>query len=101
MSTTVTSNVWKRDHFIKNPWLRWVIIIISAAYLIYALNDMNFNLARMKSGWPRAVDFFQRMFPPDYSRWTMIYTGVFESLQMAIIATTASILSFKRIGKIS
>ncbi|MCK5196923.1 MAG: phosphonate ABC transporter, permease protein PhnE, partial [Spirochaetales bacterium] len=92
MSTTSAATVWKRDHFIKNPWLRWIIILAGAAYLIYALNDMNFNLARMKSGWPRAVDFFQRMFPPDYSRWTMIHKGVFESLQMAIIATTVSIL---------
>ena len=92
MSTTSTSTVWKRDHFIKNPILRWVVILLGSAYLIYAINDMNINPERMKTGWPRAVDFFQRMFPPDYSRWTMIYKGVFESLQMAIIATSISIL---------
>ncbi len=92
MSTNSTPTVWKRDHFIKNPFLRWIVILAVAAYLIYALNELNFNFARMKTGWPRAVDFFQRMFPPDYSRWTMIYKGIFESLQMAIIATTVSIL---------
>ena len=92
VSTSSTSTVWKRDHFIKNPFLRWIIILAVTAYLLYALNELNFNFARMKSGWPRAMDFFQRMFPPDYSRWTMIYTGVLESLQMAIIATTASII---------
>ncbi len=92
MNSSSSSTIWKKDHFIKNPFLRWLIIIAGAAYLIYAMNDMNLNFARMKSGWPRAVDFFQRMFPPDYSRWTMIYKGVFESLQMAIIATTISIL---------
>ncbi|MCF6335670.1 MAG: phosphonate ABC transporter, permease protein PhnE [Spirochaetales bacterium] len=92
MSSSSASSVWKRDHFIKNPFLRWFLIIMGAAYLIYALNDMDLNFARMKTGWPRAVDFFQRMFPPDYTRWTMIYKGVFESLQMAIIATTISII---------
>lgn len=92
MSTNSIPTVWKRDHFIKNPFLRWVVILAGAAYLVYALNELNFNFARMKTGWPRAVDFFQRMFPPDYSRWTMIYKGVFESLQMAIIATTVSII---------
>ncbi|RKX84926.1 MAG: phosphonate ABC transporter, permease protein PhnE [Spirochaetes bacterium] len=91
VSDTGASTVWKRDHFIKNPILRWIVILVGSAYLIYAINDMNFNLDRMRTGWPRAVDFFQRMFPPDYSRWTMIYKGVFESLQMAIIATTVSI----------
>lgn len=92
MDTLSESNIWKREHFIKNPWLRWVIILTITAYLVYALNDVELNFARMKSGWPRAVNFFQRMFPPDYSRWSMIYLGVIESLQMAIIATTISIL---------
>jgi len=92
VSTNSTPTVWKRDHFIKNPYFRWIVILAGITYLIYALNEMDFNFARMQRGWPRAVDFFQRMFPPDYSRWTMIYKGVFESLQMAIIATTISIL---------
>jgi len=90
--SSLVSKAWKKEHFIKNPLIRWIIIVLGVAYLIYALNDMNLNLARMRSGWPRAVDFFHRMFPPDYSRWSMIYKGVAESLQMAIIATTISIL---------
>ena len=92
MSTSSSPNQWKRDYFIKNPWLRWLIIILVSAYLIYAFNDVELNFARMKTGWPRAVDFFQRMFPPDYTRWSMIFTGVVESLQMAFIATTISIV---------
>lgn len=92
MSSLTSPAIWKRDHFIKNPFLRWTVIILLTAYVLYALNDMDLNWARMKSGWPRAVDFFHRMFPPDFSRWSMIQRGVLESLQMAIISTTISII---------
>ncbi len=92
MSTSSLSTVWKRDHFIKNPWIRWTIIIAGTAYIIFALNDIHFDMQRMREGWPRAVDFFHRMVPPDFSRWPMIQKGVLESLQMAVIATTVSII---------
>jgi len=83
---------WKKLHFIKNPWIRWITIILLSAYVIYAFSTLDINFARLKAGIPRAVDFGKRMVPPDYSRIGMIVTGIVESLQMAIIATFSSAL---------
>jgi len=81
---------WKKNHFIRNPWIRWISIIGIVVYVYYAFSTLDINVERLKTGIPRAVDFVRRMVPPDYSRASMIFTGVVESMQMAIIATLLS-----------
>lgn len=86
--------VWKRPQFVENPWLRWSILLAVAAYLVYASSAVDLNPGRMIRGLPRARDFLMQMFPPDFSRWELLYTGVLESLQMAVFSTAVgSILS--------
>jgi len=79
---------------VENAWLRWGILLVLAAYLIYASAAVDLNVARMLRGLPRARDFLLQMFPPDFSRWDLLYTGVLESLQMAVFSTAiGSVLS--------
>jgi len=90
VSTASTSTVWKREHFIKNPWIRWISIIAFTVYIIYAFSTLEISIARLQAGMPRAANFLKRMFPPDYTRVKMILNGTLESLQMAVIATAMS-----------
>ena len=86
--------VWRRPQFVDNPWLRWGILLAVAVYLVYASLAVDLNLERMLKGLPRARDFLVLMFPPDFSRWELLYSGVMESLQMAVFSTAiGSILS--------
>jgi phosphonate transport system permease protein len=82
-----TGGAWRRPHFVENPYLRWGIIVAIAVYLVYASNAVELNPERFWRGIPRAGDFISRMFPPDYSRWKLLFDGVLESLQMAFFST--------------
>ncbi len=92
MSSTENSKLaperkWEREHFIRNPWLRWGLSLAIIAYIVYATSAVNFDLSRIMRGLPRALNFIGRMFPPDYSIADIIFNGTIESLQIAIIST--------------
>ncbi len=83
---------WERNHFIKNPYLRWGISIGILVYFAYATTAVELNIPRLLRGLPRALDFILRMFPPDYGMWEMIFKGTLESIQIAIISTFIGII---------
>jgi phosphonate transport system permease protein len=83
---------WRKPGFVANFWLRWAILLVLAVYLVYASTAVDLNPARMIRGLPRAWEFLTHMFPPDFSRWELLYTGVLESLQMAVFATAVGSL---------
>jgi phosphonate transport system permease protein len=87
-----TGRSWRKPPMIRSAWLRWGLLIATIAYLIYAIDDVNFDLQRFIEGIPRAVDMAQQMVPPDFSRWQLLLDGVLESLQMAIFATAVGVV---------
>ena len=90
--TRTTGRTWRKPPMIRNVWLRWGLLIATIAYLIYAINDVNFDLARFIAGIPKAIDMAQAMVPPDFSRWQLLLDGVLESLQMAIFSTAIGVV---------
>jgi phosphonate transport system permease protein len=58
-----------------------------AGYLVWSVSDLEVDIQRVLAGFPRALDIFARMMPPDFSRWQLLTTGMVESLQMALAAT--------------
>jgi len=46
----------------------------------------------MLAGFPRALDIFARMVPPDFSRWELLVNGMIESVQMALAATLGGLM---------
>lgn len=87
-----TGRSWRKPPMIRSAWLRWVLLIATIAYLIYAIDDVNFDLQRFIEGIPKAVDMAQAMVPPDFSRWQLLLDGVLESLQMAIFSTAIGVV---------
>lgn len=94
MSTESSAGLrrWEREHFIKNPYLRWGVFVALAAYFVYAIGALNIDFARLARGLPRAWEFIVRMFPPDYTLAHLIFSGTLESLQMAVLSTAAGII---------
>ena len=64
----------------------------AAAYLIWSVSSLEVNLDRVLAGFPRALDMFARMVPPDFTRWQLLLNGMVESVQMAFAATLAGVL---------
>ena len=83
---------WRRPPFIKNPLLRWSIIIGAAIYLALAFGTMDVNWQRAAEGLPRGQRFIAAFFPPNFSdNLGVMWDGIFESIWMAIISTIAGI----------
>ncbi|MFP4146438.1 MAG: phosphonate ABC transporter, permease protein PhnE [Halorhodospira sp.] len=86
------SRRWRPPPMIASPWLRRAVLFGALAYLAFAVSDMEFDLARFLSGIPRGGNMLASMFPPDFSRWELLFNGLIESLQMAIFATAIGVI---------
>jgi phosphonate transport system permease protein len=62
------------------------------AYLVWAISDLDVDVDRVLAGFPRALDIFARMIPPDFTRWQLLGTGMLESVQMAVAATLTGLV---------
>jgi phosphonate ABC transporter permease subunit PhnE len=69
----------------------WIVL---AAYVLYASTILDLTWARFVIGLDHGAKFVVRMFPPDFSadKMALLYVGMTESLQIAIIATVAGVL---------
>ncbi|NQV83880.1 MAG: phosphonate ABC transporter, permease protein PhnE [Rhodospirillales bacterium] len=90
---TSGSRTWKRPPFIKQPLLRWGLVVGGAVYLSLALGTMEVNWGRVADGLPRAQRFIASFMPPDFvSKADDIANGIYESLWMTVVSTVIGIL---------
>jgi len=90
---------WKKQPFIRNPWLRWSIFIGTPAYVFLALYTMDINWPRVAEGLPRGLDMLSKFFPPDLSDSRgVILDGILESIWMAVISTVGGIILSVPVG---
>jgi phosphonate transport system permease protein len=78
---------WNRIRTIENPWARHGLALLTAAYLIWSVATLEISWVRVAEGFPRAFDIVLRMMPPDFSRWSLLFRGTLESVQMALAAS--------------
>ncbi len=87
-----TPRKWNRPPLIKNPTLRWGLIVVTAIYLSLAVGTMEVNWERAAEGLTRGQKFLASFFPPDFSsRWSSIYDGIIESIWMTVTSTVVGI----------
>ena len=67
-------------------------------YVIYALNYMDISMARIIEGLGNGRDFIAEMFPPAMDKWRVLLSDLFESIEIAIIASFFGILFSLPIG---
>src|SRR5688572_956362 len=74
--------------------------IVFAAYLIYAASVLDFRWDRFVTGLEQGARFIGRMFPPDIApdKMKLLARGLYESLEIAIIASVLGILLSLPIG---
>jgi phosphonate transport system permease protein len=73
----------------------WLLLVV---YIIYAGSQLGFSAERLSAGLEHGHRFPARMFPPNFSRWQLIASGILESLQIAVIATFFGILLSLPVG---
>jgi phosphonate transport system permease protein len=78
---------WQRIRTVANPWVRQGLAALAVVYLLWSLTTLEINWTRVADGLPRAVNLVLRMFPPDFSRGSLLFRGTLESVQMALAAS--------------
>lgn len=72
----------------------WLVV----AYAFYAASQLGFSWERFVSGLGNGGTFLGRMFPPDFSKTDILWDGISETLQIAVLASLIGILLSLPIG---
>ncbi len=79
----------------KNPFKRnWLVTsgwVVLAGYMVFSFNAMGLSWERIRLGLGIAGKLMDRMFPPNFSRWELLSSGLAESMEIAIIASVVGI----------
>jgi phosphonate transport system permease protein len=69
----------------------WIVLVL---YVIYASSILEITWDRFVLGLSQGGRFISRMFPPAFAsdKLALLYTGMLESLQIAIVATAFGVL---------
>jgi len=78
---------WDPPLFFSNRSIRYGVVLAVIGYFVFSYITLDADWQRTLKGIPRAIDIFQRMIPPDFSRWNLLIRGVLESVQMAFAAS--------------
>ena len=67
-------------------------------YTVYAIGQLDFSWARAVTGMDNGAHFLSRMFPPDLTKGDVLWKGIAESLQIAVLASAGGIVLSLPIG---
>jgi phosphonate transport system permease protein len=70
---------------------RWTLVA-GVAYSLFAITQLNFSWSRLVSGLERAAHLVARMFPPDLGKNDILWSGMMESMQIALLASMLGIV---------
>ena len=88
----------RRDHAFRTSILARVITWLLLAYALYAATQLGFSWQRMVSGVGKGSSFLARMVPLDFSKGDILWTGIAETLQIAVLASALGIVLSLPIG---
>jgi phosphonate transport system permease protein len=60
-------------------------------YSVYVLAQIDISAERLALGMKQGAKFISRMFPPDVSKMDILWSGIRESLQIAVLATVLGV----------
>jgi len=69
-----------------------ITFVLLAVYVVYAAAQMEVSWERVQAGLEHAARFLSRMFPPNFERSELLWKGLAESLQIAVLASALGIV---------
>jgi phosphonate transport system permease protein len=93
MSDTTRPSPAPRVAFPPN-WPARIGLVVLALYIVYASRILDLTWPRFVAGLDQGARFITRMLPPDHAhdKLALLYGGMIESLQIAIVATVVGVL---------
>ena len=90
--SAAADSFWTRRKPFRASWSVRAAWLVLFAYLVYATSYLQIDWARFVAGLGNGAHFIARMLPPNFSRWELLAQGLFESLEMAVIASFLGVL---------
>tara|TARA_R110001606_G_scaffold8453_3_gene37218 strand:+ start:24443 stop:25237 length:795 start_codon:yes stop_codon:yes gene_type:complete len=81
-----------RENPFKQNWFVTAIWLLIICYVAYSFNAMGLSWERFNEGLGHASNLLGRMVPPNFSRWSLLMSGLIESLEIAVISSICGIL---------
>ncbi len=75
-----------------------VVFAVVLVYSVWVLAQIDISAERLAFGMRQGARFLSRMFPPDLSKMDILWSGLKESLQIAVLATVAGVALSLPIG---
>jgi len=75
-----------------------LLALLAVLYTIYACMQLDFTWSRFQAGLGHAGTFLARMLPPNFERSSILWKGLAESLEIAVLASVLGILIALPIG---
>jgi len=69
-----------------------ITFALLAVYVVYALTQLDVSLERVQQGLAHSSRFLGRMYPPNFARAELLWKGLAESLQIAVLASALGII---------
>jgi phosphonate transport system permease protein len=66
-------------------------LMVMVFYSVYVLAQIDLGADRLALGLKQGLRFIARMFPPDVSKMDILFSGIAESLQIAVLATVVGV----------
>lgn len=75
-------------------WPRRLAFMALALYAVYAISTLEITADRFMRGLDQGARFLARMWPPNFqpSKLELLYQGMLESVQIAVLATVAGVV---------
>lgn len=73
-------------------WKARLSLLLVFVYAIYAASQLGFSWSRFESGIELGARFIGRLFPPSVERLNILWQGLAESLEIAVLASALGIL---------
>lgn len=80
-----------RENPFKQNWFVTAIWLLVICYVLYSFNAMGLSWERFNEGLGHASNLLERMVPPNFSRWSLLMSGLIESLEIAVISSICGI----------
>jgi phosphonate transport system permease protein len=87
----VSAVATRRNPFPAN-WPARVAWVALAAYTVYAASLFELTWTRFLTGIDNGAKFLDRMFPPLMGKWDLLWRGMSESVEIALIASALGVL---------
>ena len=95
MATKQTDRrTWTRPTAFYNHYVKWVVYLVIAGFLLWSLYDLRISPERLLQGWDAAVGLVASMFPPELTPFKrdLLVEGMIESVAMAVVATVVGVI---------